>query len=105
MPRGPDRPRAAGNPQPGTKRGRGFLYRTKQGRLMPTTTPKKKPPEKVVPPEPASGGDPVPPLPGSVEEMIATAKVVGYGPGVPDGPAETCRDIEMIIYARLGWAR
>jgi hypothetical protein len=35
--------------------------------------------------------------------MIAAARAVGYGPFVPDGPAETCRDIERIIYARLGW--
>jgi hypothetical protein len=71
---------------------------------MLTTTPKKKPPEKSQP-VPASGGDPVPPLPGSVEEMLATATKVGYSPGVPDGPAETCHDVEMIVYARLGWAR
>jgi hypothetical protein len=59
---------------------------------MPTATVKM--PQQQKPPVPAAG---------SIAERIATARAVGYGPGVPDGPAETCRDIERIIYTHLGW--
>lgn len=46
---------------------------------------------------------PRPPAQGSVEEKRETARAVGYEPGIADGPVETARDIERLIYARLGW--